>query len=229
MKTPPTFAYERQYWQQGIDLVAGLDEVGMGAWAGPVVAGAVIFAAGTRLRGIRDSKQLTSRQREQLAPQIKDKAVAWAVAEASVEEISALNIRQASFLAMRRALEQLKPTPELLLIDGRGEQLVPDIPAEYIIKGDAVCLSIAAASILAKVYRDALMIQLGEKYPNYGFAGHKGYGAPLHQQALQQYGPTPVHRPTYAPVAACRQAGPLDQKLIIPHTTILYGRSKTTT
>lgn len=204
----PTLDYETIYWQQGITLLAGIDEAGMGALAGPVVAGAVIVASSMKQVVwaeevvIRDSKTLSAKQREVAAAVIKNSVQAWAIGEATVAEITALNIRGAAHLAMRRAIDQLSVVPHLLLIDGTPAQPHPTIPAINIIKGDAVSVSIAAASILAKVHRDTLMRHLDAQFPAYGFAGHKGYGAATHLAALQKYGPSPHHRPTYAPVAA---------------------------
>lgn len=198
------FTHEQPYWQQGIERVAGLDEAGMGALAGPVVAAAVVFSPSLEGEhgGVNDSKKLSARQREKAAEWIKEKALAWAVGEASVEDITQLNIRRASHLAMRRAIEQLSCTVELLLVDGTPAQPHPHIPAINIIDGDALVFSIAAASILAKVHRDALMAQLDREYPQYGWAGNKGYGSRLHMVALDAHGATPHHRPTYAPIAA---------------------------
>lgn len=213
----PTLDHETIYWQQGVTFIAGLDEAGMGALAGPVVAGAVIISAEVvssmqqvvrknkkRLQ-IRDSKTLSVTQREELAILIKNNVQAWAVGEASVEEITTLNIRRAAHLAMRRAVEALSVAPELLLIDGNPAQPHPTIPAINIIKGDALSISIAAASILAKVHRDALMVKLDAAFPVYGFAGHKGYGSAAHLEALAAHGPCACHRPTYAPVAAAQR------------------------
>lgn len=202
----PSFEYERQYWQAGIELVAGIDEAGMGALAGPVTAAAVIFRNWKLETGnsvaIRDSKKLSAKQREKAAEWIKEHALNWGVGEATVEEITALNIRGASHLAMKRAIEALGMMPELLLIDGNPAQPHPSIPAINIVGGDAVVFSIAAASILAKVCRDEVMIRFDVQFPQYGFAGHKGYGSVKHLSALKQYGACPIHRPTYAPVAA---------------------------
>lgn len=197
----PSFTHEQTFWQQGIQTIAGIDEVGMGALAGPVVAAAVIVPQHTSLDGVRDSKTLTPKRREQLAGIIKESATAWAIGEASVEEISRLNIRAASHLAMARAVAQLLPVPQLLLIDGTPAQIHPTIPAVNIIDGDALSYSIAAASIIAKVYRDDRMAQLHTVFPQYGFASHKGYGSASHKEALAQYGPCPHHRPTYTPIA----------------------------
>ena len=209
-----TFEYEQQYWQQGIEKLAGIDEAGMGALAGPVVAAAVMFdpeppraplvkgGKGGVAPVIRDSKTLSARQRETAAEWIKQSARAWGVGEASVADITALNIRGASHLAMRRAIEQLNNQPELLLVDGTPAEVHPQLPTINIIDGDALVFSIAAASILAKVHRDALMLRLAAEYPQYQWEGNKGYGSRLHLAMLDSLGPTPHHRPTYAPVAA---------------------------
>ena len=205
MPEKPTLEIEQQYWQSSVTPVAGLDEAGMGALAGPVVAGAVVFDAaggwGDFNVLIRDSKTLSAKQRQRAAEWIKEQARSWAIGEASVEEITQLNIRQAAHLAMRRAVDQLEPAPALLLIDGNPAEPHPSIPATNIVKGDSVSLSIAAASILAKVHRDELMVQLDAKFPAYGLAQHKGYGSAQHLAALHQHGASPHHRTTYAPVA----------------------------
>lgn len=203
----PSFESEEAYWNQGITLLAGVDEVGMGAWAGPVCAAAVIFGRSNDQipnpnDQIRDSKMLSAKQREKAAIWIKDNALAWAVGEATVEEIYTLNILQAARLAMRRAVEQLPQIPEILLIDGQSRNLHPTIPSESIVKGDQKSFSIAAASIVAKVHRDNLMVELGKQYPKYGFESHKGYGAKQHQEALRQFGVTQHHRAAYAPIKA---------------------------
>ncbi len=213
MAITPSFQYEQQYWQEGIHLLAGVDEVGMGALAGPVCAAAVIFRRETvpnftnlpNVPNIRDSKTLTANQRTEGAAWVKEHAIAWAVGAASVEEINRLNIRQASHLAMRRAVEALSQKPDLLLIDGTPASPHPIIPAVNIIDGDALSISIAAASILAKVHRDQLMVTLDKEFPQYGFAGHKGYGTKIHLTALQVHGASSHHRTAYAPVR--RQAG----------------------
>jgi ribonuclease HII len=199
----PSFEHEEQYWNQGITMIAGIDEVGMGCLAGPVVAAAVIWRPDTEIAAvIRDSKQLSEKQRANAEVFIKEHAIVWAVGEASVAEIKGLNIRKASHVAMHRAVAGLKIQPEILLIDGNPAQPHPAIPAVNIIKGDQLSFSIAAASILAKVHRDRFMQQLDTHFPAYGFAGHKGYGAPLHLAALKEHGPTVHHRASYAPVAA---------------------------
>ncbi|MFH1354464.1 MAG: ribonuclease HII [bacterium] len=200
----PTFDYEKQYWDEGVKLIAGVDEVGMGALAGPVAAAAVVFNRDVKIQtatvAIRDSKQLSEKQRVKAAKWIKENAAAWAVGEASIEEITELNILRASHLAMQRAVKGLPVQPDLLLIDGRPAKINTVMPRINIIKGDSLSLSIAAASIMAKVYRDGLMIELDKKYPAYGFASHKGYGSLTHRMALKKYGAVPCHRPTYEPV-----------------------------
>lgn len=199
----PTFNFEEQFWQQGITFIAGIDEVGMGALAGPVVAAAVIIDP-THFKHtplvIRDSKTMSALQREKAYSYIQEHATAWAIAEATIEEITKLNIRGAAHLAMRRAVEALKKIPDLLLVDGNPVQIHPTIPSSNIIKGDSLSLSIASASILAKVHRDNIMSQLDKEFPMYGFAGNKGYGSKNHLDALRTYGATSWHRPSYAPI-----------------------------
>ncbi len=181
------------------DPVCGVDEAGRGPWAGPVHAAAVILHPRRRIAGLNDSKMLTARQREALEPEIKAKAIAWAVGFASVEEIDELNILQATGLAMRRAVEALATPAVFALVDGNYAFPLP-CPVKTVIGGDAVSCSIAAASILAKTARDRLMTELDGVYPGYDFAAHKGYGAPRHAQALLQLGPCPIHRMGWAPV-----------------------------
>lgn len=208
----PTFKFEQQYWQQGILNVAGIDEVGMGALAGPVVAAAAIFDShiieeiGAQKIKIRDSKTLSATQREKANEWIKDNALAFAIGVASVEEILELNIRKASHLAMQRAAQALLQNPDIFLIDGNPVQIHAAIPAINIIKGDSLSYSIAAASILAKVYRDAIMQTLHEEFPVYNFAGNKGYGSAHHLQTLKEQGATIYHRAAYAPVTAALRA-----------------------
>ncbi len=196
--------YERQLWAAGVRFVAGVDEAGRGAWAGPVVAAAVIMPPEPRIPGVVDSKALTPKQREELYEQITSVAVAWAVASAEPEEIEALNILGATRKAMCEAVARLSPTPERVLIDGND---VPELALEHtaIPDGDSRCYSIAAASIIAKVWRDRLMIELDAKYPGYDFARHKGYGTKAHQQALAQNGPCPIHRMCFEPVKRLAQ------------------------
>lgn len=180
--------------------IAGIDEAGMGALAGPVVAAAVILASQDCPEFIKDSKKLSPKKRAQAAEWVAENAAAWAVAEASVEEIAELNIRKASHLAMQRAVESLGDTPQLLLVDGNPLQLDLAIPVQNVIKGDDKHLEIAAASILAKVHRDAVMEELDSQFPGYGFAQHKGYGSAQHLAALNEQGACVVHRQEYAPV-----------------------------
>lgn len=186
--------------RSGALRIAGVDEVGRGPMFGPVVAAAVILPKNCRLDGLNDSKKLTEKKREALEPEIRSNAVAWAIASVDVETIDRINIRQASLLAMRLAVEQLALTPDYLLIDGVD---TIDWPCTQrpVIKGDATSFSIAAASILAKVYRDRLLVDLDSRYPGYGLAQHKGYGTPAHLEALARLGPTPLHRKNWSPVA----------------------------
>ena len=181
-------------------LVCGVDEAGRGPLAGPVVAAAVILDPLRPIDGLNDSKKLSAKRREALAIAIRERALAWAVAEASVEEIDRINILQASFLAMRRAVEGLTLRPEKALIDGNRCPAL-DCPTEAIVGGDGKVASIAAASILAKTVRDAGMLVLHADYPMYGFNRHMGYPTAFHLQALREHGPSPVHRRSYAPVA----------------------------
>jgi ribonuclease HII len=180
-------------------LICGVDEAGRGPLAGPVYAACVILHKRDPIEGLADSKVLTSERREELAIQIRDRAAGWAVASASVEEIDRINILRASLLAMRRAVEQLVLEPHEVLVDGVH---CPDVrfPVRAIIDGDALVAEISAASILAKTARDALMRQLHELYPDYGFASHKGYSTPEHLEALRRFGVCPIHRRTFAPV-----------------------------
>ncbi|MDA8752636.1 ribonuclease HII [Halieaceae bacterium] len=179
--------------------VAGVDEVGRGPLAGDVLAAAVILDPGRPVSGLRDSKKLSHARREALALEIRDKALAWSVARASVAEIDQLNILQASLLAMHRAVAALAPQPAYVLVDGNR---LPrwNYAAEPVIKGDGRVAAIAAASILAKVQRDAELVELEILYPGYGFAAHKGYPTPVHLAALRKLGVTPVHRKSFAPV-----------------------------
>ncbi len=188
--------YEKYYEDMGHELIAGVDEAGRGPLAGPVCAAAVIFPKGLVLEGVNDSKKLTEKQRKKMFDKIKEKAVAYHIAWASVEEIESINILQASMLAMKRAVEGLSVTPDFVMVDGNR---CPDMdtPSVAIVKGDALSQSIAAASILAKVSRDRLMAELSEKYPLYEFARHKGYGTKLHREKLLAYGPCEIHRPSF--------------------------------
>jgi ribonuclease HII len=189
--------YENALWRAGVTYVAGVDEAGMSPLAGPVAAAAVIFASGTRIPEVDDSKRLTREARERLAPVIRERAVAWAVAYAEVDEIDCINIYWAGLAAMRRAVEALVPAAEHLLIDARKLRDVA-LPQHNIIKGDTKSLSIAAASILAKTARDARMRSFDELYPGYGFAQHKGYPVSAHFRALRRLGVCPIHRRSFA-------------------------------
>jgi ribonuclease HII len=181
-------------------LMAGVDEAGRGPLAGPVVAAAVIFRPDERLRGLRDSKLLTPEARDELAAKIRDRAVAWAIGESAVGEIDALNIHHATLLAMKRAIESLSTKPEVVWIDGLHCPAL-DYPARAIVDGDRLIASIAAASILAKTTRDAMLVELDRNYPNYGFARHKGYATVEHLAALRLHGPCPAHRRFFARVS----------------------------
>lgn len=185
----------------GAGHFCGVDEAGRGPLAGPVVAAAVILDPCTRIRGLRDSKQMTPRQRRTVAADIRAGALAWAVAEASVDEIDRLNILQATLLAMRRAVAALRPAPDYALVDGNRLPAL-DIPARAVVGGDATEASISAASIIAKTHRDALMAAFDSVHPGYGFAEHAGYGTPKHLRALQALGPCVLHRRSFAPVRA---------------------------
>lgn len=187
-------------------LMAGVDEAGRGPLAGPVVAAAVILDDLQPIRGLADSKALTALKRERLFDEIRARALCCSVAQASVEEIDRLNILQATLLAMRRAVEGLRLKPQRVLVDGNRVPVLP-VPVEAIVKGDAKVPAISAASILAKVTRDRLCAELHERFPHYGFDGHKGYPTPLHLAALREHGPCPEHRRSYAPVRACLGEG----------------------
>ena len=187
---------EDEYFAQGLTLVCGVDEAGRGPLAGPVCAAAVILPPHIEIPGLNDSKKLTDKRRRELMPIIKEKAIAWGVGFASHQEIDEINILQATFLAMERALADLQVKPELALIDGNREKDF-GIPVKTVVKGDSRSASIAAASVIAKVTRDDLMLSLAEEYPQYGFDIHKGYGTKAHYEALRTHGPSPVHRMTF--------------------------------
>jgi len=180
--------------------IAGLDEVGRGPMFGPVVAAAVVLPQKFQLRGLTDSKQLNEKQRNEFDVVIRTNAEAWAIAAVDVETIDRINIRNASLLAMRLAVEQIAPTPDYLLIDGLDTIDWP-CPQQPVVQGDSTSLSIAAASVLAKVYRDRMLVELDAVYPGYGLARHKGYCSREHMEALTRLGPTPLHRKSYQPVA----------------------------
>jgi ribonuclease HII len=181
------------------EIICGVDEAGRGPLAGPVVAAAVILDKKRRINGLNDSKQLTEERRDILAIRIKERAIAWGVGVATVEEIDTVNIRQANFLAMRRAFEQLAVKPTHVLVDGNDP---PPIPCRItcIIGGDALETCISAASILAKTHRDAIMVEMCKRYPGYGFSQHKGYSVAAHLDALKRLGPSPIHRRSFRPV-----------------------------
>ena len=188
--------YENKYFAEGYTWVCGTDEAGRGPLAGPVVAAAVILPEGLMIEGLNDSKKLSEKKREKLYDIIREEAVSFAICEASVEEIDTLNILNASQLAMRRCVEKLVPKPEVVLVDGNIARDFPII-AEPVIKGDALSPSIAAASILAKVTRDRMLVELDSQYPEYNFKKHKGYPTKEHREAVIKYGPSPVHRKTF--------------------------------
>ena len=187
------YQLEQELTEAGYANVCGVDEAGRGPLCGPVVAAACILPAGLVLEGLNDSKKLTPKKRDLLFDAIRENAIAYAIAEASVEEIDELNILEATLLAMRRAIEGLSVKADFALIDGNIDRDFP-IPARAVIHGDAISPSIAAASILAKVTRDRQCIELDRAYPQYGIAKHKGYGTKVHMDALREYGPSPIHR-----------------------------------
>lgn len=188
-------------------LLAGVDEAGRGPLAGPVVAAAVMLDVDRPLRGLRDSKQLSPARRVALAVQIRESAVGWSIAAASVEEIDTLNILQATLLAMRRALQQLRPQPLHIIIDGNKAPQLADLHEncriETLVRADQLVPAVSAASILAKTWRDALMSDLDRLYPGYGLARHQGYATSAHLAALARLGPSAIHRRSYAPVRSC--------------------------
>lgn len=196
-------AEEQRLWRAGFACIAGLDEAGRGALAGPVVAGAVILPVDCAREGVwatvRDSKQLSPALREELAQQIQAQALGWSCGETSAAEIDAIGIAPSTRLAMRRAVQALQPSPDHLLIDWVQIKTL-NLPQRSFIKGDQRIVSIAAASILAKVYRDQLLCKLHEQYPRYGFHSHKGYGVRTHLAAIEQFGPCPAHRHSFAPM-----------------------------
>ena len=187
---------EREWKEKGFSVICGVDEAGRGPLAGPVCAAAVILPEGVELPGLNDSKKLSDKRRRELFPQIKEKALAYGIAFASREEIDEINILQATYLAMQRAIDQLEGKAELALIDGNRARDF-GLPVQTVVHGDSLSASIAAASILAKVTRDDYMVKMAEEYPQYGFEVHKGYGTKAHYEALRQYGPCPIHRTTF--------------------------------
>jgi ribonuclease HII len=209
--------FERALWKSGVTLVAGVDEAGMSPLAGPVVAGAVILPVGYTLPGVDDSKKLSAEERGRLVVAIKRDAVAWAVGRVEHDEIDRINIYRAGLLALRRAVEGLAVRPEHLLIDARWLRDVP-IPQQGIVHGDALSISIAAASIVAKTTRDALMCDLDARFPGYGFARHKGYPVAEHVRALDTLGVCEVHRRSFTPVREAMGLVPSQRELFEPRS-----------
>ena len=195
MENSDLYEYERSLAAGRVPF-CGVDEAGRGPLAGPVCAAAVILPEGAAIPGLNDSKKLSEKKREALYDLIAETAVSFGIAFATVEEIEALNIKGATYLAMERAIAELDPAPVLALVDGNDRNPLP-VPAVKVVHGDGLCASIAAASILAKVTRDRYMLELDRRFPQYGFAAHKGYGTKAHYAALRAYGPCEAHRPTY--------------------------------
>lgn len=194
----PTLDIEKKLWKGGYSSIAGLDEVGRGSFAGPVVVGAVIFSPDVKLpEGIADSKLLTPLRRKWLESRIKSQALAWAIGEISVEVINEKGIGDATQLAFGEAVKKLTHKPDICLIDAFHIKYLEEFEQKAIANGDKICASISAASIIAKVYRDNLMVKLHDKYPEYGFAKHKGYGTLEHRQALKQHGLCDLHRTSF--------------------------------
>ena len=187
---------EDSFYSQGYQVICGVDEAGRGPLAGPVCAAAVILPKHLDIPGLTDSKRLTDKKRRELFPLIQEQAVAYGIGLASQEEIDEINILQATFLAMERALAQLQVRPDLALIDGNREREF-GVPVQTVVKGDSLSANIAAASVLAKVTRDDLMMELAQQCPQYGFEIHKGYGTKAHYEALRQYGASPIHRKSF--------------------------------
>ena len=205
--------FEIELWEQGFNFIAGVDEAGMAPLAGPVVAGAVILPRNYKLRRLNDSKQILDESvRDELAQQIKADALFWSVGRAEVEEIDTLNIYHAGLLAMRRAVEGLTSKPDFILVDARRIPRCPT-PQRGIIKGDALSASIAAASIIAKTTRDAIMTQFDSVHPGYNFATHKGYPTPEHCRCLKELGATPIHRRSFARVREALGLDPIQNEL----------------
>ena len=196
----PRLAFDLAFWEEGFSVLAGVDEAGRGCLAGPVVAAAVVLPLNEPLPGVRDSKALTAQEREELFELIKEKALAWRVGVVGWKAIDSVNIYQAAAEAMRRAVKGLEVKPQLVLVDGMNLRGL-DIPTVRVVKGDDKSLSIAAASIVAKVVRDRLMMGYHRLYPQYGFASHKGYATREHKEALKLHGPCPIHRRTFRGVS----------------------------
>lgn len=196
MSTIHMWEIEHSFYSEDIQLICGVDEAGRGPLAGPVCAGAVILPKDLEIPGLTDSKKLTDKKRRELFPVIQEQAVAYGIGFASQQEIDEINILQATFLAMQRALDQLTVRPDLALIDGNREKDF-GLPVKTVVKGDSLSANIAAASILAKVTRDNLMQEMAESYPQYGFEIHKGYGTKAHYAALREFGASPIHRMSF--------------------------------
>lgn len=190
------YSIENEYREKGFNIICGVDEAGRGPLAGPVYAAAVILPSDCVIEGLNDSKKLTEKKREALFDEIKEKALAYGIASADEKEIDEINILNATFIAMKRAIASLSVKPDLALIDG-NQKPHTDIEEVTVIKGDAKSMSIAAASVLAKVSRDRFMLEMAEKYPQYEFARHKGYGTKLHYEKIAQYGVCDIHRRTF--------------------------------
>lgn len=191
----PSYEIENKYYKEGL-VVAGTDEAGRGPLAGPVFAAAVILPRGLVIEGLDDSKKISEKKREMLFDIICEKALSYGIASSSVEEIDEMNILNASQLAMRRACDMLSPTPDMILVDGNISRGFT-VKTRTVVKGDSISMSIAAASILAKVSRDRLCLELDKMYPEYSFAVHKGYSTKLHMELVRKYGPCPAHRKTF--------------------------------
>ena len=187
---------EQEHFDRGVKIICGVDEAGRGPLAGPVCAAAVILPPNAEIPGLNDSKKLSDKKRRELYPIIKEQALAYGIAFADHNEIDEINILQATYLAMERAINQLSVKPELALIDGNRAKDF-GIPVQTVVHGDSLSASIAAASVLAKVTRDDVMLQMAEEYPGYGFEIHKGYGTKAHYAALTEKGPSPIHRTTF--------------------------------
>lgn len=191
------YSYEENAISNGFNVICGVDEAGRGPLAGPVYAAAVILPVGLEIDGLNDSKKLSEKKREMLFDIIREKAVDYSIGIANEKEIDEINILNATFLAMKRAVDGLKTKPNYALIDGNAYPKIGDVTEETVIKGDAKSMSVAAASILAKVSRDRYMLEMAEKYPEYCFEKHKGYGTKLHYEKITEFGVSPIHRKTF--------------------------------
>ncbi|MBN1609720.1 MAG: ribonuclease HII [Polyangiaceae bacterium] len=217
--------YERELWETGVEHIAGVDEAGMGPLAGPVAAAAVVLPCDCRIVDVDDSKKLDAKTRERLAETIRETAVAWSVVLVEPEEIDRINIYQAGMAAMKRAVLELRPAPSHLLVDARRLEGLP-MKCQAIVKGDQKSLSIAAASILAKTRRDAVMNELDREFPGYGFKNHKGYAVPEHYEALRRLGPCPAHRRSFQPVQEALGHGVQAQLGFMPGDRAAPGRRR---